>query len=327
MVVCLYLHHIAALLFGICLSLGCFEAFRRRVTGLTLGWLTINALVVIAWAWWLRFIYWLLAYGVAGLSWLSPPTLATATETLRAIYGEPYVNSGQPFVDAGCVLMGLVGLYAIRSRRIELLFMTAVTIGIPAAEIVVSLLKQPVFTVQTVEWVSPYFLVLIAAALTRLPWRSAVLAAIVLLAIRAIGLKNYFEVQKHEDWRAVATALDRHLCRGDLVLFGPFYLVEPIRYYLRDRLKDANQLGLQYDSGTILDPRLWPLATGTVSAEGTTIAAAPRVWVVSRQPGGIGPFDTELQPFLSSHAMVERVQAKSLLLRLYVDHTNSATCG
>jgi hypothetical protein len=308
--------------------LGCAEALRRRSKDLVLVWLSVNALVVIAWAWWLPVIRWQLAAGVPELSWLLPPTMATATETLRWIYGDPYVGKGQPFVDAAFTLIGLAGLYVIRSRRIELLFMTAVIIGIPAAEIVISLWKLPILMVRTVEWVGTSFLVLMAAALTALPRRTAVFATVMLLAVRAIGLKDYFEVQKHEDWRGLATVLDRGLCHGDLVLFEPFFLVDPIRYYLRDRLSDANQLGLLDDSGTILSKRLWPPVKGFVPLDGPTIAAASRVWVVSRHPGGIGPFDVELRPFLSSHSMAERVQADQLLLRLYVDHTVSlATCG
>jgi hypothetical protein len=314
MILCLYLHNISILLLAVCLGLGGVEVLRRRVGSLAIGWLLVNAFVVLIWGWWLPMVLSQTAAGLPPLSFLSRPSLQTIIQNLRMIYG----FTGQPVVDAVCLLLGLGGIYAIRDRRLGMLFIVAVAFGIPAAEIVISRLKQPIFMIRTVEWVAPFFLILMAAAMMRLPRPAAILAIVGILPVGAIGLKHYFEMDKNEPWREIATRLDRDHCPGDLVLLEPWYLEAPITYYLRDRLADVSEIGLRREAASP-DRRLWPLATGTVREEAATIAAAPRVWIVSRlEDAATIAIDAELAPFLSSDGLVKRVQLRDLLLRLYV---------
>jgi mannosyltransferase len=314
MILCLYLHNISVLLLAVCVGLGGVEVLRRRSGPLAIGWLLTNAFVVLIWGWWLPIVLSQTAAGLPFLSFLSRPSLETIVQNLRTIYG----FTGQPVVDAICLLLGLGGIYAIRDRRLGMLFIVAVAFGIPAAEIVISRLKQPIFMIRTVEWVAPFFLILMAAAMTRLPRPAAILAVVGILAIGAMGLKHYFEMEKNEPWQEIATRFDRDHCPGDLVLLEPYYLEAPMTYYLRDRLADVNEIGLRREDAPP-DRRLWPLATGTVREEAATIAAAPRVWIVSRlEEAATVAIDAELAPFLGSHGLVKRVQLRDLLLRLYV---------
>jgi mannosyltransferase len=326
MVACLYLHNVSVLLFMVCLGLGSVESLRRRSRSLAIGWLLVNLCITGVWGWWLPIVLAQTAAGLSRLAWLAPPSYGTVIATARAIYGEPYELRFQPRVDLLCLLLGLCGIFAIRRRPLVMLFFVAVAFGIPAAEVAISLLKQPIFMLRTVEWLAPFFLVLMAAALTWLPRPAAMLALVGILAVGAMGLKNYFETDKNEPWREIADRLDRDLCPGDLVLLEPFYLEPAVAYYLRDRPAGVSVVGLRRADEGEPDRRLWPLATGTVRGEAATIAAAPRVWTVSRSDDALAAFfGARLTSLLDSDGFVERVQSRGfVILRLYVHPTGLA---
>ena len=98
MVITLYAHNIAFLLFGVAGLIGLADAMRRRTVACVAMWAALNALVVAGWRYWLPVVWKQGRGNLPQLDWLHPPDLSAVIATAHSLYGQQYIYTWQPAI-------------------------------------------------------------------------------------------------------------------------------------------------------------------------------------------------------------------------------------
>jgi len=214
-----------------------------------------------------------LALNVTDLAnWIPRPSPLVVVEVVGSLLAQK-LNELLPLILLGAVAAGLgaialLGLWMWRRDPLRLGFALLVG-GLPFALTVgISFLVQPVFLTRIHLWSLLPIYVLMAVALTALPWPRLRKGCVAFVALNILaGLYSYHHVWLRPDWRSAAQQLDARLAPGDLLLAPPPVGLDALLGYyvpsLRTRLTSV--------------PNLEALPAIMIAAEGRT------VWVLSAQ--------------------------------------------
>ncbi len=131
----------------------------------------------------------------------------------------------------------------------------------------------------------PGFVILVALGIGRIPnrWLQAV-AAVVLLALAARGVYDWYDGEPREAWQSVALTLERAARVGDAVVFEADLSRLPVAYQLRDQPATQRKLtpawpgGRPWTAGFTSDD--YRFNTIDAATMGPIAADHDRVWVV-----------------------------------------------
>jgi hypothetical protein len=300
----------------VALVFGLAAVVRSRSLSFAAGWLIANAIVGLGWLWWLPVIVAQSRGGIPELAWLAPPTWETAYAILAAVDGPNvyFVHSAAVVVFAAIAVVGL----ARRPRDLAVAYIAAAAVGITAAEIIISLAGRPVFMERTIVWLAPYFFILVGRAFVGMRAWTMTGAAVVLLAVEMVGVRNVHQKADFEPWRDIVQAVTPLLCKGDVIIFEPYYIEPGFSYYFR-RLPDGVSAFAGYIGRTDihLDPRSMQRPLRNLGRDEGNITAAPRIWLISR-PGGDADLAEQTKALLlRNHAIAARHDTKNLSADLF----------
>jgi mannosyltransferase len=172
--------------------------------------------------------------------WIQPPTAEFVSSELTTLLG------GGVF--AGVILIG-VGLGIVGRPRRDVAVLCVWIVGPVAIGIVASILSTPIFLSRYEIGSLPPLLLLSAFGWTKYvkDWRKASLltALIAVLSFVQLLRQNPYASAK-EDWRGVASFLEKREQAADCTLVVPKYLVVPLNYYRRNAT-------CQFGASTIAD--------------------------------------------------------------------------
>jgi mannosyltransferase len=283
-VVALYSHNLAVLYFGLTAAYVAAVLIVRRSYPLLRLWLLSVVAVVVGWSWWLPTM---LSQGSHSgtLTYLSPPDLWTIIGLLYIVYGQPFIV---PFVGLLFMVAMIAGAVAGR-RSAAIMHLSLITIGIPAAEIVISYLGQPIFMIRSLAWLTPLCLILVAYGTLRIKRASVAGAAVTVLIVAQLATAHdYFETPSKEAWRELVTDVAARMQPGDAVVVSPVWSEVPIGYYWE-------RLGLR--PAALVDTpdtdwnewfAVWRdhgLLRAPMTSDGDrldALKAHPRIWVLTR---------------------------------------------
>jgi 4-amino-4-deoxy-L-arabinose transferase-like glycosyltransferase len=281
MLIALYAHNIALLLFAVAGLIGLADLTRSRSLRCAATWGTLNALVVLGWCYWMRVVWHQATGPLPGLDWLRPPHFGAVIFALNGLYGEGYSKFVEPLwgLMIGCAL-ALVGAFFHRRDGLPIAYLVAAAFGIPLAEIAISHLGRPVFILRTVIWLAPLFFILVAAACSRLRTGPAIGAIWLLLAIQLIGVRNYELTTRRPPWREVIERVSANACPGDVMILAPYHTTEgPFSYYIRQHDVQARVIEA-YDGREQSPGRgMHAFDFTNLDSRGTSLLSEPRVWI------------------------------------------------
>jgi mannosyltransferase len=317
MVIALYAHNIALLLFGVAGLVGLADAIRRGTLGSTAVWVALNVLVVAGWCYWLPVVWQQSTGEMPRLSWLKPPNLQAVIEGARNLYGQGYVYAWQPVINLIGAPLAIAGAFLHRRAGFPIAYLLAAAFGIPLLEIIISHLGRPVYMTRTVIWVAPLFFILVAMAFARVRLSHAVLATGLMIAIQLVGVKNYEQLPKKEPWRQTAQSVAEQACPGDVMLLAPYSLSEaPFEYYFERRPISARVLAGYVGKLRVPDRRIHPFEFTDIGHPDETLLSAPRVWIFLAD--SFTPNATLFITRLSSqHALGESIAMQQTTVELF----------
>jgi mannosyltransferase len=280
MVIALYAHNIALLLFAVAGLIGLADLARNRSLRCAATWGALNALVVIGWGYWMGVVWYQATGPLPQLDWLRPPDLAAIGSALNRLYGEGYVNFVQPLWGWIGIVLAFVGAFLYRREGLPIAYLIAAAFGIPLAEIAISYLGRPVFLLRTVIWLAPLFFVLVAAAFSRLRTASTIGAIGLVLAIQLIGVRSYELTTRKPPWREVIARVSAAACPDDVVILAPYQTTEwPFSYYIRQH--DVQPRVIRAYDGRTQSPGRGMQAFDftNLDSRADSLLSEPRVWI------------------------------------------------
>jgi hypothetical protein len=303
MLIALYAHNIALLLFAVAGLIGLADLARRRSLRCAATWGALNALVVMGWCCWMRVIWHQTTGPVPALGWLRPPDVAAVAYALDRLYGEGYVNIVKPLWGLLGIAFAFVGAFLQRRKGLPIAYLIAAAFGIPLAEIAISYLGQPVFILRTVIWLAPFFFVLVAAAGSRLRTGPVIGAIGLLLVIQLIGVRSYDLTTRKPPWRELVEHVSAEACPGDAIILAPYYTVEAtVSYYVRHHDVQARVIGAYVKYSP--DRRLFPFDSTDFGSPDETLLSRARVWMFLDED--FAPATTDFATRLQAqHAVLE----------------------
>ena len=196
------------------------------------NWLLAQAGMFLLWSPWLP-AFVVQSMGVYREFWLPAPTW----ETVAGVVGT-FLSDLLPLPLPGLVTMGvlftglaLLGLFHFRHRpaRIALLLVTFATPFV--GEWLISLCR-PIFYDRTLIWASFPIYLLLAAGMRQLRYRPFTLAAaLIVLAVNALSLHEYYVNFEKEQWDDAAAFVAERVEPDDLILFNATWTQIPFDYY------------------------------------------------------------------------------------------------
>jgi 4-amino-4-deoxy-L-arabinose transferase-like glycosyltransferase len=305
MLIALYAHNIALLLFAVAGLIGLADLARSRSLRCAATWGALNALVIIGWGYWMGVVWHQATGPMPTLHWLRPPDAATIAYALSRLYGEGYVNFVKPLWGLIAIVLAFVGAFLQRRKGLPIAYLIAAAFGIPLAEIAISYVGRPVFILRTVIWLAPLFFVLVAAACSRLRTGPAIGAIGLLLAIQLIGVRSYELTARKPAWREVIERVSAAACSGDAIILMPYYTVdETFSYYIRHHDVQARVI-YAYDGREQSPGRgVQSFDITNLDSRDEILLSEPRVWILldERLAPAASDFVTRLQ---AQHAVLE----------------------
>jgi mannosyltransferase len=305
MLIALYAHNIALLLFAVAGLIDLADLARRRSFRCAATWGALNAMVVVGWRYWMR-VVWYQAH-MSNLDWLLPPDVAAIAFALNRLYGEGYINFVKPFWGLIGIVLAFVGAFLQRQKGLPIAYLIAAAFGIPLVEIAISHLGRPVFLLRTVIWLAPLFFVLVAAACSRLRTGPAIAAIGLLLVIQLIGVRSYELTTRKPPWREVVERVSAAACPEDTIILAPYYTVEATSfYYIRHHDVQARVIGAYPGPKHYPDRRIYPFDATDFYSPDETLLSRPRVWIFLQEEfaPAAADFVTRLQ---AQHAVHENL--------------------
>lgn len=250
---------------------------------------------------------------------------ATPAAVLQAIKSFLNASSMIPanFATVIWVVYALVlclGLVYFRKKLPQFLFLAVLFILPFALELIVSLWR-PAFSAQTLIWTTIPLFLLLAAGVTQLRFRFAIVLMLgVLGTLNFFSISDYFRFYQKEDWNTATRTVVGRAEKGDLVLFNTNLGEIPFNYYI----KPYDYLGIQLEKqGIPLD-----LAGSGVAAPQMTAAEVPglssllaghrRVWLVYSDASFTDPHGLIAQTLAAQMKLAESSDFYGGQVQLYV---------
>ena len=230
----LYSHNTAVLLqvwANVCWLIVWLRTGRNRP--FLLAWVLINAVVTLAFAWWLPIV----VHQSVGTLATFPTgkrtaSLAVMIDLIRSVYGIRYVPMLAGTTTAISLTLAGFGSWRLRRNLAANLVLTGVVIFVPAVSAIFSLWR-PILVDRILVWPVSALLVLVAIGIVGLPRLPAVLVTVVMIGLNSIGLLNYYQTTLKSDWRAAAMEVADTADKTDALVFSPHYERFPFDYYFR----------------------------------------------------------------------------------------------
>ena len=196
--------HTTAVLWPLIASLSLIVVDRRFVPLRGAAWRTLAAadlLILLGASWWLYVTYLQIASPNGNLAWMMAADLRTSISVfarsiflVREIYG---VQLAMPVMLLGLAVLGIVRTWTSPATRL-----TMVCLALSAIVYLVANLKQPIVVERAIVWMSVFPVVLVAAGIGSLRWRTAVVAltglALMLPIVNLMKNRSF----EHENWGA-----------------------------------------------------------------------------------------------------------------------------
>jgi mannosyltransferase len=280
MLIALYAHNIAPLLFAVAGLIGLADLARRRSLRCAATWGALNGLVVIGWGYWMGVVWHQATHYTPSITWIQPPDVAAIAFALNRLYGEGYVNFVNSLWGLIGIVLAFVGAFLQRGKGLAIAYLIAAAFGIPLAEIAISHLGRPVFLLRTVIWLAPLFFVLVAAAFSRLRPGLAIGAIGLLLVIQLIGVRSYEQTTRKPPWREAIERVSANACPGDVMILAPYHSTYgPFSYYMRQHDAQARVIaaydGLKQTPGRGMQP----FGVTNLGSRNESLLSEPRVWL------------------------------------------------
>jgi 4-amino-4-deoxy-L-arabinose transferase-like glycosyltransferase len=315
--IALYTHNIAFLLFAVTAIFGLVPIVAGRSLKCLLEWTALNGAVLLLWSWWLIVVVDQAEAGLINLSWLAPPTLKFVGVSLATAYGTMFIFHFQSLttiftlVAVGIVLIsGGIIVARRKSARITLVYLFALVVCTPAAEVVISLMWHPIFYYRVIMWTVPFFYVLAALVITSL--RSSRAIGVLLSGVAVIFILQmwaHYRKPVSEDYRTLVDEIYTASRDGDVIVTGHPWVYAGINYYLS---KHAPRALIVVDRSTT---EMRSIARLPPPSIGHLPPAGDRVWFI----GGLADGDPELHAELSPYRLVQRYDEHGVSAELYVD--------
>jgi mannosyltransferase len=325
MLVALYAHNVALLLFVLALMIGFAEALRIRSVTFAWAWLLANGIVVFGWLWWLPVVIGQGSGSLPELAWLKPPDLQTALAIFAVVDG-PSVYFRYSLAALLFAAVAAAGL-AARPHDMRIAFIGAAAIGLPLGEIAISLAGRPVFMERTVVWLAPYFLLLVARAFVAARRHAMVLVGVgLLVVIELIGVRNLYQKGDPEPWRTIARTVAPQLCDGDVILLEPYYIEPGFSYYFPRLSESVGVFGGYIGSDIAVDPRRIRRPLLNLSRDAAKIASAPRIWLIAQRGGDPETIEQTRTLLLEHHSVAGRHDTPNLSADLFAMRDGAPPC-
>jgi len=275
--------------------------------------------VLLLWSWWLIVVIHQAQAGLINLSWLAPPTLSFARDSLAFAYGTQFAfhfRSVSKIATLAAVGIVLISAGIIVKRRpsasIPLAYIIALVVCTPAAEIAISWMWRPIFEWPIIMWTVPFLYILAALLITSL--RSQRINGLLLPGIAAIFILNLYAYYRHPfrgDYRTLIEEAYPALQNDDVIVTVHPWENAGIKYYLS---KHPPHRLTVIDRSTTLMRSVGHLAPASVVP---LPPRADRVWIIrSEDERG----DPELSAELTSYRLVRRFIANEVSAELYQEH-------
>lgn len=165
--------------------------------------------------------------GPGQIEWIQQPSLRTVLHLPVHLAGGTVI---------ACVLIALacygVASVAVKGQRWQVGFLAAWCVGPVLLDLAICALGRPLFLTYYLIVVLPAWLLLAAAGAMRLPGAAIRGGSLVLVvALLAVGLANWYRSPSVENYRAASQFLLRHARHGDAVLYDPSYADYPFVHY------------------------------------------------------------------------------------------------
>lgn len=277
-VAALYLHNTAALMV---LSLNlvaalCWVGPSELRAGFAIRWIAANAVVAILFAFWLPVVALQARHG-ATIAWMPVPSLSDLRYGMMNVYAQPHIAGWQPLPDLLFLTAGLAGFVRFRANRFVVGVAIFVVLAVPTLSWIISQWR-PIMNGKTLLWLTPVFLIIVAAGCTSVRSMAASVTAALVL-VQAVACCSYFGARGDEGFPDVAAVLEAQVQPGDRI-----YLDTPaheilLRYYgwPRARLRQVYALAGRDAWFRDFDGTLLP------APDFSGIDPGSRIWILTRQ--------------------------------------------
>src|SRR5215472_6709452 len=314
--IALYAHNIAFLLFAITAIFGLAPIVVGRSPKCLAEWAGLNGLVLLLWSWWLIVVIHQAQAGLINLSWLAPPTLSFARDSLAFAYGTQFAfhfRSVSKIATLAAVGIVLISAGIIVKRRpsasIPLAYIIALVVCTPAAEIAISWMWRPIFEWPINSAAKIYKKGTVHIIITSL--RSQRINGLLLPGIAAIFILNLYAYYRHPfrgDYRTLIEEAYPALQNDDVIVTVHPWKNAGIKYYLS---KHPPHRLTVIDRSTTLMRSVAHLPPASAVPLPPT---ADRVWLIR---SGDEHGDSELSSDLTSYRLVRRVIENEVSAELY----------
>lgn len=215
--------------------------------------------------------------------WIPKPSWEIVSQTLRALLNASALGQISQVMTAILCVVLCFGVVYYRKKR-SIFFFLAVLFATPVlGELIVSM-RRPIFLGKTLIWITIPLLLLLAAGIAQLKFRSLISAMLVILSANYLFADgDYYRFVQKEDWRTAAGYVANFAQKDDLVLFNSNFVEIAFDYYFKP-YEDLYALHLEqrgvpldlFESG-ILEPKM---TTADLPALIALVSGHHRVWLV-----------------------------------------------
>ncbi|MEM6553544.1 MAG: glycosyltransferase family 39 protein, partial [Planctomycetota bacterium] len=237
----LYLHNTFFVIPGVAtlLAVVWWMVWGKRSIGFVALWAAVNALVLLAWMFWLPTVFY--QAFVRTIHWLPAAEGSHLTEVAHTVFGLGWVDKRQPWIDLCVAALAFWGLWTLRKRPVALLVLGGFGVLAPLIVLAVSQ-ATPMWQTRVLLWVMVPWLGLVGIGIARLPGR--VLTAIVtvgLVGLQARSILVYYDHHEKADWHAATQYIQSEADPQDLLLFLRADYETPYAFYLDWQEGDPTQ--------------------------------------------------------------------------------------
>lgn len=178
----------------------------------------------------------------------------------------------------------LLRLRADRTRSTLLATWALAPVLVPLA---LALSGKPLYATRYATVGLPAIILLVAAALVRLPRRLAWCVGTMYLLVAAAAIGAFPSAPLKDDWRTVASRLAAELRAGDVILVEPDHEVAPLHFYFeRMSMRSTRSVGVLSPSDASGPLRGYAFRDGSLVADKPVdvagqVAEARRVWTIT----------------------------------------------
>ncbi len=243
-------HNVAAVFLPLVLNVTAFVLWRSQRPAFPVRrWLVGQGIALLLWLPW-AWPFVIQSAGVDRRFWLKPPTLADVWTALQTFVFD-FLPAAFPLADLWLIIyIGLVVWGAWQLRRQPLWPLLLLWLGLPVVGLLLISLRRPLFHPPSLLWMSPPFLIWLAAGLGWLYKRQRGLAGVLLaglLLLNSVALRGYYADFHKEAWDEAAAYVAAHARADDLLLFNATWVQIPFDYYFRESGLALEERGLPVD--------------------------------------------------------------------------------